>query len=95
MLFYLSKIYQKGSSSRLSMLQVEAIRTRFLLNIAARSIPRSSNFNIFKKSPTLCEIGFKENLHFSFRLGKGTMMLGKPFTYFIVTERKKDYQFDI
>lgn len=77
------------------MLHVEAILTWSLLKIAALSIPRSSNFNISKKSPTLCEIGFKENLHFSFRLGKGTVMWGKPLTYFIVTAKQKNINLDI
>lgn len=77
--------YQKDSSIKLSMEQADAIRTPSSLIMAARSMPRSSDNSICRKSPTLCETGRSANWHFSLRLGSGTVMCGSPLIYFTVT----------
>lgn len=51
----------------------------------ARSIPPSSFFSIWMKSPTVWVIGFKINIQYSFLDGSGTVIFGNPLWYITVT----------
>lgn len=77
--------YTKFWSIKCSIEQAEEIRIPSSLEIVARSIPRSSDRSICKKSPTLCEMGRNANWHLSLREGSSTVMLGRPLMYFKVT----------
>ena len=52
-------------------------------------MPWSSSFINLKKSPTVCDIGFKTNSHVSWREGKGTENTGKPSLYCKLASRKE------
>ena len=57
---------------------LDDMRTPSVFLITALSMPRSSCFNISRKSPTVFEIGFNAKTHNSFRLGRGTVTWGRP-----------------
>lgn len=63
--------------------------------ISAWSIPRSSFFSIWMKSPTVWVIGFRINTQFSFLDGSGTVIFGNPRWYDTVTAADGILIFDI
>jgi hypothetical protein len=75
----------KFSCRRVSTVVDDAIRVPSVALHTTLSMPLSSFFSISMKSPTVFEIGFSVNLHFSLLLGSGTVIWGRPRWYSIVT----------
>lgn len=80
--------YMKFWSIKCSIEHAAEIRIPSWLEIMARSMPRSSDRSICKKSPTLCEMGRNANWHLSLREGSNTVMFGRPAMYLSVTTAK-------